>query len=318
MRTPGVVWVFLAAGLLLPDLGGAEISGAKAIFTSGEGPIVVVETPDSSAPTGRLQYPASPKTEAASQDEPQRHRYIGFSYWAELLDGDGQGTRMTTDRIFRRGDRVRLNIMSNWNAYFYVVSLTSTGRSQVFFPHPAVSSGNSFVGASTLYEAPPDAHIRCDDASGEEAIWLMLSPTPLSGITLSPSPQMQVLSREDTAHLVALAYLKGTKSLLLEVDTSSPQPASYVVAPLAMLEGSGEMISVQVRLKHECTACLMAAPAPRHQAGAEVCLSEAESALWQASKQTLRGSSMLQQPGRERTLNDCLSLIMLEMLMRRT
>jgi hypothetical protein len=79
----------------------------------------------------------------------------------------------------------------------------------------------------------------------------MLSPTPLSGITLSPSPQMQVLSREDTAHPVALAYLKGTKSLLLEVDTSSPQPASYVVAPLAMLEGSGEMISVQVRLKHE-------------------------------------------------------------------
>jgi hypothetical protein len=107
------------------------------------------------------------------------------------------------------------------------------------------------MGANTLYEAPPDAHIRCDDTSGEEAIWLMLSPTPLSGITLSPSPQMQALSREDTGRLAALAYLKGTNRVLLEVDTSSPQPASYVVAPLSMLEGSGEIISLQVRLRHE-------------------------------------------------------------------
>ena len=62
---------------------------------------------------------------------------------------------------------------------------------------------------------------------------------------------MQALSREDTARLAALAYLKGTNRLLLEVDTSSPQPASYVVVPLSMLESSGEMISLQVKLKHQ-------------------------------------------------------------------
>lgn len=251
MRTPGFVWVLMAAGLFLPYLGRAEISGAKAIFASGEGPTVVVETPDSSAPTHRNHQPTSPKTEAANQTEPQQERYIGFSYWVELIDGDGEHTRVTTDRVFQRGDRIRLNIMSNWNGYLYVVNLTSTGRSQVLFPHPAVSAGNNLIGANTLYEAPPDAHIRCDDTSGEEAIWLMLSPTPLSGITLSPSPQMQALSREDTGRLAALAYLKGTNRLLLEVDTSSPQPASYVVAPLSMLESSGEIISLQVRLRHE-------------------------------------------------------------------
>lgn len=38
MRTPGFVWVLMAAGLFLPSLGWAEISGAKAIFASGEGP----------------------------------------------------------------------------------------------------------------------------------------------------------------------------------------------------------------------------------------------------------------------------------------
>jgi hypothetical protein len=59
------------------------------------------------------------------------------------------------------------------------------------------------------------------------------------------------LSTEDTARLAVLAHLKGAKDLLLEVDSASPQPASYVIAPLSMLESTGEMISVQVKLKHQ-------------------------------------------------------------------
>jgi hypothetical protein len=118
-------------------------------------------------------------------------------------------TRVTTDRVSQRSDRIRLNIMRNWNGYLYVVNLTSTGRSQVFFPDLAVSAVNNLIGANTLYEAPTDAHIRCDATSSKEAIWLMLSPPPLSRITLSPSPPMQALSREDTTRLAALDYLRG-------------------------------------------------------------------------------------------------------------
>jgi hypothetical protein len=79
---------------------------SQAIFASGEGPTVVVETPDSSAPTHRNHQPTSPKTEAANQTEPQQERYLGFSYWVELIDGDGEHTGVTTDRVFQRGDRI--------------------------------------------------------------------------------------------------------------------------------------------------------------------------------------------------------------------
>jgi hypothetical protein len=48
--------------------------------------------------------------------------------------------------------------------------MAATGRSQVLFPHPAVSPGDNLVGARTCCEVPPDAHIRCDDTSGKEAI----------------------------------------------------------------------------------------------------------------------------------------------------
>jgi hypothetical protein len=44
---------------------------------------------------------------------------------------------------------------------------------------------------------------------------------------------------------------EGDKSRVAGGRTFSPQPASYVVAPLSMLESSGEIISLQVRLRHE-------------------------------------------------------------------
>jgi hypothetical protein len=46
------------------------------------------------------------------------------------------------------------------------------------------------------------------------------------------------------------AQQKGAKDLILEVDSESPEPASYAAAPLASLEG-GQMITLEIKLKHE-------------------------------------------------------------------
>jgi hypothetical protein len=251
MKTPGIVWVVMAAGCFLPSLGRAEISGAKAIFASGEGPTVLVETPDSSVPLHNARPPVKAKTHIAKQTAAEQEQYVGFSYWVEVTGSDGEQKRVTAEQVFRSGDRIRLHMMSNWDGYLYVVNLDSTGRSQLLSPHPAGSEGNHLIRAHTRYEIPPSAYIRFDDNPGEQTIVVMLSPTPLWGIAPSPSPQMQPLSKVDTERLAVMAYLKGAKDWLLEVDTTSSQPASYVVAPLSMLESSGQMISLQVKLKHQ-------------------------------------------------------------------
>ena len=100
------------------------------------------------------------------------------------------------------------------------------------------------------FKMPTVTHPEFDDTPGEETVLVILSPAPLSGIAPSLSAEGQVLSSEDTTRLAMLANLKGTKNLLWEVDPSSSQPASYVVAPRS-LERSGEMIALQVKLKHE-------------------------------------------------------------------
>jgi hypothetical protein len=83
MKTPGIVWVMVAVGYSLPSLEWAEISGAKAIFASGEGRTVLVETPDSSVPLHNARPPAKAKTHVAKQTAPQQEQYVGFSSWTE-------------------------------------------------------------------------------------------------------------------------------------------------------------------------------------------------------------------------------------------
>lgn len=60
-------------------------------------------------------------------DEP---RPTGIRFWIEL---DGVGP-VTTRRVFRTGDRIRIHIRSNADGYLSLWSLDTAGRGQVIFP----------------------------------------------------------------------------------------------------------------------------------------------------------------------------------------
>lgn len=251
MKMPGIVWVVMAAGWFLPSLGWTAMNGAKAIFANGEGPTVVLETPDSTATLHHVRQPLKVQPTVAPPTEPPQERYMGLSYWVELLGSSDEPRRVTTERVFRSDDRVQLNIMSNRDGYLYIVNFDSTGLAQLLFPHSASPSGNNLIRANRRYEVPPGTHLWFAADPGEETILMMLSPSPLAGVPALPSPQTQALSKEDAERLAVMAYLKGAKDLLFEVDTASPQPASYVVAPMSMLESGGQMIALQIKLKHQ-------------------------------------------------------------------
>ena len=42
---------------------------------------------------------------------------MGISYWIELLDVNGNLSRVSPKRTFQSGDRIKLNIESNRNGY---------------------------------------------------------------------------------------------------------------------------------------------------------------------------------------------------------
>src|SRR5919109_24495 len=135
MRTI-VFSVTLTLFLVLQALA-AEEKGAKSIFYSGEGPTVM---PASSSSTEvKTKNQTKPMV-------PQVEKYMGISYWIDLLDRSGEMKRVTTTRTFRSGERIKLNIETNRDGYLYVINIGSTGQSRVLFPYPG-ATGSNFVSA---------------------------------------------------------------------------------------------------------------------------------------------------------------------------
>lgn len=292
-------------------------SGAKALFYSPSGATVEPsaagpgQLPGQAAPPGSTLATGMPTTPGVGGMASTRgtQEYMGVTYWVELIEANGQRRRVTTDHVFRNGDRIKLHVMSNRDGYLSLINIGSTGRSHMLFPNPAQGGGsNNFVKAFSDYEAPT-GYLRFDNNPGEEILMLVLSskptgavagnvhrpggagavvappaasvplPTPsaMPGMPSSPpslpSPPQSALAslpaalppvasaqasqasadadraaREFTAAAQQLG-LKGAKDLVVETDTASEKPASYVVAPASAIAETG-VISFKIRLGH--------------------------------------------------------------------
>jgi hypothetical protein len=217
----------------------AEEKGAKAIFQSGEGPIVM------SSSSLDLEGKAKTKVAKTNSTVPGVEKYMGISYWIELVDKTGERKRVATTNTFRSGERIKLDIETNRDGYLYVINIGSTGQSHVLFPHSGVNS--NFVTARVHYEIPYNTYLRFDENPGQELLLVMLSPKPMGDVpSWAPSPGP--LNTEETKRYTELAEAKGAKDIVLENETSGINPASYVVAPMSSLETG--MITLQIKLKH--------------------------------------------------------------------
>lgn len=256
MNRKGALTSVLVAGVvgLLPPLALAQ-HGAKGMFYSGEGPAVRADKSEKEAsPAATAHVTAPPKPVATQAPRPpaprkpaNREPYMGLSYWVEVVEADGQKRRVTTDHVFRSGDRIRLRVITNRDGYLSLLNLGSTGKSTLLFPHPAIGGGQSLVKANTPYEVPPGALIRFDDNPGVETLFVTLSTKPLDD-ALVPGPRS--FTRDETQQVTAMARHRGAKDLVVEADSASAQPASYAVAPLSSMQG-GQMIALEIRLRHE-------------------------------------------------------------------
>jgi uncharacterized protein DUF4384 len=228
--------VVLLSFLILQAL--AEEKGAKAIFYSGEGATVMARSStEEKAKTNVTKKEANPTV-------PKVEKYMGVSYWIDLLDMAGEKRRVDATRSFKSGDRIKLSIEANRDGYLYVINIGSTGQSHVLFPHPGVNS--NFVTAWTPYEIPYNTYMRFDENPGEELLLVMLSPKPM-GDVFTP-PVNRPLNSEETQSFTQLSQAKGAKDIVLEDEPTGLKPASYVVAPMSSLEAG--MITLQIKLRH--------------------------------------------------------------------
>jgi len=216
--------------------GDAYGSGAKAIF-----PLLLRLSVRAEAPRKSKKKRASHKQERHGSSS---QSYLGISYWIDLMDHQGKLVRTTASRIFRSGDRIKLNLRSNRNGYLYVIGVGSTGTSRVLFPDSEeVANG---IKAKVTYAVPFDSNLKFDDSPGEEKLLILLSQSPIPQLA-----RRGEVPTWETKQLVASAHVPGAKDLVLEeeVPETGVEPATYAVIPVSALGEKGTL-TLQIKLKH--------------------------------------------------------------------
>ena len=105
----------------------------------------------------------------------------------------GSYEEVDTDTVFHSGDRIRVRVESNDNAYLYIVMRGTSGSWRVLFPSAEIEDGNNRVRRGHAYDLPPGGRFTFDATPGEERLFLVLSRQPEESLenliyTLSAKP----------------------------------------------------------------------------------------------------------------------------------
>lgn len=135
------------------------------------------------------QTPTAPRRPAAPAETGMMAQIIAASYVSDqpplglryslLLSRDNEAYReVDAASTFRSGDRLKITVESNDEAYLYVIARGSSGLWKVLFPVSEVASGDNLIQPFRRYEVPNGGRFYFDDQAGEEKLFLVLSRKP--------------------------------------------------------------------------------------------------------------------------------------------
>lgn len=266
-----------AVFLVLPCLAQQQ-AGAKALFhdpTSG----VSLRTPGQK-PAPRPVRRAAP----AAKSE-----VTGLMYWLELLTEKGQVLRVNSNRIFRTGERVRLNVRSNVDGDLTILQSQDGAAPGLLFPPPG--RGSAAIRANEDHAFPSRAGwfrfnekpgairlmvmVRAHGSGGPAAAPLpgtaqnrteppapVAAPTPPSPTPPAPSRSAppaataQTRAAQDAAYEAELKRqldrLRGSKALVVEDDSSAGAEARYVVVDRRKDPAAPSgVVALEISLSHQ-------------------------------------------------------------------
>ena len=236
---------------------------ARAIFLGEKGAITPApgceSSVDEAAGKASAKETASPRPPAGSKKatppnqkgQPQQHptgivpvaSVLGtpmsaMMYWIELVKPSGEMQRVTSDRVFRSGERIRLHFQSNVTGRVMIAQIRPDGSSQVLFPDSRVNAGDNLIQAKVETAIPPSGHFRFDNETGTDRLMVFLHPgasPPGDGQTKAGT----VLGADETMELTR-NILSAKRGLILETDARAGE--QFVAAP-----GS---VAIEIQLRH--------------------------------------------------------------------
>ena len=103
---------------------------------------------------------------------------LGLRYSLLLSRANDPYREIDTAAVFRSGDRLKITVEANDDAYLYVISRGTSGLWKVLFPVSEVANGDNFIQPFRRYEVPNGGRFYFDDQAGEEKLFLVLTRKP--------------------------------------------------------------------------------------------------------------------------------------------
>jgi len=103
---------------------------------------------------------------------------LGIRYNLLLVDDNNQGTAVDSERNFRKGDKVALEVESNRSGYLYVLAKQSSGNWMALLPSPDMSDESNVIDPGKRIRVPMNYYFEITDPPGAERLVLVFSRDP--------------------------------------------------------------------------------------------------------------------------------------------
>jgi len=103
---------------------------------------------------------------------------LGLRYSLLLSRANDPYHEVDSAGSFRSGDRLKITVEANDDAYLYVIARGTSGLWKVLFPVSEVANGDNLIQPFRRYEVPNGGRFYFDDQAGEEKLFLVLTRKP--------------------------------------------------------------------------------------------------------------------------------------------
>jgi hypothetical protein len=198
--------------------------------------------------------------------------HLGIRYNLLLVDAQNHGVPVDSDRVFRKGDQVAIEIEANRSGYLYVLARQSSGSWQALLPSPEMSDQSNIIDPGRKIRVPESYTFEVQDPPGSEHLVLVFSrdpqdfyelyqgiqkqnsapaPPPPAERQPSGSPQFADASRVNSA-VARMEKQFGTRDIVIRkvsqpLSAGEPTGSVYVVNSSAKPASS---VVTEIELKH--------------------------------------------------------------------
>jgi hypothetical protein len=165
------------------------------------------------------------KTTGDTGSKPVNTERLGLGLTLFMRDATGLAVRTDPNRVFQKGDRVRVLLETNTDGYLYIFNTTNDGPPMMIYPDADLDEAGNYLQSHVPFEIPSslatEERLRWfafDETAGNERLIFVFTKEPLSGLPIED--ELVALCRDSKAS----CPVKPSADVWAQVEAQLKQP----------------------------------------------------------------------------------------------